>query len=187
MHRRIIVAIVTVFLCGGAAAAQVPKGNVFFGYSYNHADFNAGGSRNLNGWEGTLEGKFLPFIGIAADISGNYGSGESLHNVIFGPQLSVPIGRFTPFAHALVGVGHISGNGASDTSLSDAFGGGVDYKVVPLVGWRFQVDALQTRFFIAVEDHIGGDLIHGQYQVVDGGVVKASRIRSGLHVVSNRT
>jgi hypothetical protein len=130
------------------ASAQVPtKGNIFFGYSYNRADFNGAGSANLNGWEGSLEGKVLPFVGIVADFSGHYGLGDSVHNVTFGPRVSFPVGKFTPFAHALVGVGHISGNSVSDTALSDALGGGIDYHIFPLLGWRFQLDALQTRFF----------------------------------------
>ncbi len=147
MYRRVAAGLVILFLVV-AASAQVPtKGNIFFGYSYNRADFNGAGSANLNGWEGSLEGKVLPFVGIVADFSGHYGLGDSVHNVIFGPRVSLPIGRFTPFAHALVGVGHISGNSASDTSLADALGGGIDYRVFHMLGWRFQLDALQTRFF----------------------------------------
>src|SRR5579872_3072772 len=116
--RRAAVALVILLLVA-AASAQIPtKGNVFFGYSYNSADFNAAGRTNLNGWDGSLEGKFLPWVGIVADISGNYGAGESLHNVLFGPRRSVPVGPFTPFVHALAGVGHISGNGASNTSFA---------------------------------------------------------------------
>jgi hypothetical protein len=154
VYRRIAVGLVILFLVA-AASAQIPtKGNIFFGYSYNSADFNAAGRANLNGWEGSLEGKVLPFVGIVADISGHYGVGDSVHNVIFGPQVSVPIGRFTPFAHALLGVGHISGNSASNTSLADALGGGIDYRVFHVIGWRFQLDALQTRFFSQTQNDL---------------------------------
>ena len=45
--------------------------------------------------------------------------------------MSLPIGRYTPFAHALLGVAHEnSGGGLSDTSFGDAIGGGLDYKIV---------------------------------------------------------
>jgi hypothetical protein len=135
-----------------AASAQIPtKGNIFFGYSYNRADFN-GSHANLNGWEGSLEGKFLPWIGLVADLSGHYGSGDSVHSVLFGPRASVSVGKFTPFAHLLIGVGHFSASSTSDTSFSDAFGGGVDYRLFHVVGWRFQADALQTRFFSRTQD-----------------------------------
>lgn len=140
---------ITLLVLSAAASAQIPtKGNIFFGYSYNRADFNAGGHSNLNGWEGSLEGKFLPWVGLVADISGHYGSHDSIYNVIFGPQVSVSVGKFTPFAHVFVGVGHFSSSSSSsDTSFSDAFGGGVDYRIFRGIGWRFQGDALQTRFF----------------------------------------
>ena len=138
-----------------SAAAQVPtKGNVFFGYSYDNADFNSAGRSSLNGWDGSLEGKFLPWVGVVVDISGHYGSGASVHNVIFGPRVSVAVGKFTPFAHVLVGVGHYSDSAVSDTSFSDAFGGGIDYRLVHGLGWRFQLDALQTRFFSATQDDV---------------------------------
>jgi hypothetical protein len=127
--------------------AQVPtSGNVFIGYSYNRANF-AGDSVNLSGWTGALEGKVAPFLGIVADLSGEYGSGVSQHNVLFGPRVSTSIGRIRPFAHLLIGVSHISGGGDSDTSFGDAIGGGIDYKLIKVIGWRFQGDLLQTRFF----------------------------------------
>jgi len=101
------------------ALAQIPtKGNVFFGYSYASADFSSNRRTNLNGWNGSLEGKVLPWVGFVADISGLYGSQNvsavptvsadtSVHNVLFGPRVSVAVGKFTPFAHALFGASHI--------------------------------------------------------------------------------
>ena len=140
---------------GGESAAQIPtKGNVFFGYSYNNADFNGGGRLSMNGWEGSLEGHVAPWIGIVADLSGHYRAGVSVHNVVFGPRISVPVGNFTPFAHALVGVGHTSDGSVSDTSFSDALGGGLDYRLVHGLAWRFQLDALQTRFFSATQNDV---------------------------------
>src|SRR5713101_196965 len=102
-----------------AALAQIPtRGNVFFGYSYGSADFSSAGRTNLNGWNGSLEGKVLPWVGFVADLSGLYGSqnisavlaskvNTSVNSVILGPRVSVAVGRFTPFAHALFGVSHI--------------------------------------------------------------------------------
>jgi hypothetical protein len=134
-------------LLSTAGFAQVPtSGNVFLGYSYDRANFSGGGV-NLNGWNGALEGKVAPFFGIVADISGQYGSGISQHNVLFGPRVSTSLGRIRPFAHLLIGVSHISGGGDSDTSFGDAIGGGIDYKLIKIIGWRFQGDLLQTRFF----------------------------------------
>jgi len=164
------------FLLTTVAFAQVPtSGNVFVGYSYMSADL-PGGRANLNGWNASVEGKVLPLLGIVADFSGNYGSQNppqftscpggalglscSVHeeNYLFGPRLGFSIGKFRPFVHGMVGVGHINesagGFSGSDTSLADALGGGIDYHLIPLVSWRVQVDALQTRFFGGTQENI---------------------------------
>ena len=168
----------SLFLLTSTPKAQIlPKGNVFVGYSYNRAGTSQPGafntdSSNLNGWEGSLEGKLLPFIGIVADVSGHYGSTtfaapidctlaqplcSPIHqdvkeyNFLLGPRVSVAVGKVRPFAHALFGAAHINLNGSgtsnSDTSFATAIGGGIDYHLLPLLGWRVQGDYLQTRFF----------------------------------------
>lgn len=146
-----------------AACAQVPGGNVYVGYSYLRADL-PGGDTNLNGWNGSVEIKVLPLLGLVGDFSGNYGSqtvtstffvpeSASVHqnNFIFGPRLGISLGKFRPFVHALIGVSHISESATdfsnSDTSFADALGGGIDYHLIPAINWRLQIDALQTRFF----------------------------------------
>ena len=134
----------------GEAAAQVPtRGNVFFGYSYNHAEIVSNDGTNLNGWNAQLEGKFLPWIGIVGDLGGTYGSHVSEHNYLFGPRVSVSVGKVRPFAELLIGAGHISvGNGSdSDTSFANAVGGGLDYRIVGPVAVRGQLDWIHTRFF----------------------------------------
>jgi Outer membrane protein beta-barrel domain len=146
-----------------AALAQIPtRGNVFFGYSYGSADFSSNGRTNLNGWNGSLEGKVLPWIGFVADFSGFYGSQNvpvipsfnvdtTVNTVVLGPRLSVSVGKFTPFAHALFGASHIhesaTGFSDSDTSFASALGGGIDYRLFAPIAWRVQADMLQTRFF----------------------------------------
>jgi opacity protein-like surface antigen len=151
------------------ATAQLPtSGSIFVGYSYAHADLYSSNTTNLNGWEGSLTGRVLPYVGIVADLSGHYGADElplgcsssacvnvhastKMYNALFGPQISVPVSRITPFAHVLVGVGHVSANAPSisdsDTSVATAVGGGVDYQLIHDVAWRAQMDLLHTRFF----------------------------------------
>jgi opacity protein-like surface antigen len=125
-----------------------------------------------------VEGKVLPFIGIAADFDGHYGSQNfpiicpacpvgiplggtvnasfNEHNYLFGPRVSVSVGKVRPFAEALFGAGHVSANNGvgSDTSFATALGGGLDYKLIPLVAWRIQGDYLQTRFFGATQNNV---------------------------------
>jgi hypothetical protein len=145
------------------AAAQIPKGNIFVGYSYGSADLNSNNRSNLNGWEGSLEGKVLPWVGIVADFNGLYGTNNfpstsqnfhvdaREHNFLFGPRVSVSVGKLRPFAHALFGAGYVSvstqGYSASDTAFATALGGGLDYRLIHGLAWRFQGDYLQTRFF----------------------------------------
>ena len=180
-----VLATVAFLLCGGLAQAQIPtSGNVFIGYSLSGGDVAipsaperspAAHAADLNGWEGSLEGKLLPWVGIVADLSGQYGSHDlqvcsfvvppcsafgfraHRYTVLFGPRVSVPIGRFTPFAHALVGVGRVTDTGdsisATDTSWAYAIGGGLDYKLIPGIAWRVQGDELHTRFFGETQHH----------------------------------
>jgi hypothetical protein len=70
-----------------------------------------------------------------------------LYTFTFGPQVSLPLGRFKPYAHALFGGAlyrELQFFGGSDTSFADELGGGVDVSVIPRVAWRVQADALQT-------------------------------------------
>jgi hypothetical protein len=143
----------------GAAWAQIPtSGNVFFGYSYEHTPIVTADTTNMNGWDASLEGKFLPWIGLVADIDGHYGnhdySGTSApvtsHNALFGPRVSVSVKRFRPFGEFLVGVSHVTrGNGFSDsdTSFANAVGGGLDYRVFGPFTVRGQLDWVSTRFY----------------------------------------
>lgn len=190
--RKTIAVLSVLFLTSVWAAAQIPtKGNVFLGYSYGRVNFSApaalpdtGGlvfsnPANLNGWNGSLEGRVFPFVGIVADLSGYYGSPTvtvtcgnvpgcvpisekatgHLYNVLFGPRVSVSVGKFTPFAHALLGVGHVSETASapqfshSSTSFAYALGGGIDYKLIRGIAWRGQLDFLQNRFFSSTQDN----------------------------------
>ena len=73
VNRTIAIAF-TLFMLPGAVYAQVPSGNVYFGYSYMSADLVSNNRTSLNGWNGSIEGKVLPFIGMVADFSGEYGT-----------------------------------------------------------------------------------------------------------------
>jgi len=159
MHRLSAI-VLALLLLATAAVAQgpIPKGNVFFGYSYLSADLVTNDRANLNGWNGSLEGKVFPYVGIVADLSGHYGTtnlplgpgnpgNAHLYNFLFGPRVSVSVGKLTPFAEALFGAAHTNIGGDTDTSFSEAVGGGIDYKLIPAVAWRVEVDYLHTRLF----------------------------------------
>jgi hypothetical protein len=162
------VAFILLFL-PAAAFAQIPaRGNVYFGYAYGSADFSSAGRTNLNGWNGSLEGKVLPWVGFVVDFSGLYGSQNTsaipgfnvntqVNSVVLGPRVSLPVGKITPFAEALFGASHrhdsATGFSESDTSFATALGGGIDYRLIHGLGWRVQADLLQTRFFSGTQNN----------------------------------
>ena len=161
------------FLFSTAASAQ--RFNAFVGYSHIGFGPNLYSlqldplspplRRSKNGWNASLEAKVLPVLGIVADFSGYYGNSTaslgcsqyvafcgasnanfSLYSFTFGPQVSLPFGRFKPYAHALFGVSLSRPLLASNNSFADLLGGGIDISLVPRLAWRAQADVTQTRF-----------------------------------------
>lgn len=168
-----------IFFAATLASAQIPaSGNIFVGYSFErtnwsglHSTFGLPvGSPNLNGWEASLEGKVLPHVGIVTDFASHYGS-QTFNQVppggpanvtghqwelMFGPRLSIPAGKFTPFAEAMFGVAHIHNGGdlptSSNTSFANAIGGGLDYRLIRLVAVRVEGDYLRTSLFSTTQN-----------------------------------
>jgi hypothetical protein len=152
----------------GFAQTQTPTGgNAFIGYSFNRASTGWSDTGNLNGWEASVEGKMAPFVGAVADVSTQYGtlqlpvvhvfggsgsidSTTRVVSYLFGPRVSASVGKFRPFAQALIGAGHLHESALEfhygETCFADALGGGVDYRLMPQLAWRVQGDLLQTRF-----------------------------------------
>ncbi|MBZ5642107.1 MAG: hypothetical protein LAO19_05060 [Acidobacteriia bacterium] len=147
MVRRFSPLLGLILLISISARAQ-DRVELFGGYSFEHYAGTPG--RNLNGWEITGKYKLAPWAGIAADLDGQYGlpsqpQARTLHFLV-GPQISFP-GRISPYIHALGGFGHFQGNGGQ-TSFAAAVGGGVDWRIAPLLSWRMiQADDVVTRFF----------------------------------------
>jgi hypothetical protein len=164
----------TLLILSAFSRAQwVPKrGNAFFGYSYSGGQvFNPGAiGVHMNGWEGSAEGKFLPWLGGVADLDWHYG-GTSVtcgavgpncpslrfrlngtrESLLFGPRASADICNYTVFAQFLLGLTFetvaAGTTSTSDKSFSDGVGGGVDYKLLKSVAWRGQVDWIHMRLF----------------------------------------
>jgi hypothetical protein len=183
MRRSVFVAAALLIFAGFSgttANAQVPtSGNVYFGYTYYNTDLSLNRG-NLNGWEGTLEGKLVPLLGIVADLTGHYGTlnfpvppcsvpvgtgggscptgvnaSAHVYEALFGPRVGVPIGKFRPFGEFEVGVAHVATNGfGSNTSFGSAVGGGLDYRLFRPIAWRVQGDYVHTSFFHAGQNNL---------------------------------
>jgi hypothetical protein len=77
---------VLLLMLAPAAVAQIPKGDVFLGYSYSRTTLTvplflpdtggiAGtGETNLNGWNAAVAGKVFPFVKLVGDFNSHYGS-----------------------------------------------------------------------------------------------------------------
>jgi hypothetical protein len=160
MARRLLLLLGVFFLFSISAKAQTI--GLFGGYTYERLGTSP--ARNLNGVELAGQYKFASWLSAVADFDGHFGlpsglDGRTLH-FMAGPEISLP-GRISPFIHVLGGIGHVYDNGFSSTSFASAFGGGVDWRIAPLLSWRV----------------IQGDDIITHYS---GGVQHSARISTGL-------
>jgi len=163
--RKALIATIFVLAFSFIAAAQsTPKAEVFGGYQYTNADLALPDRASLNGWNAQLSGYFNRNLGITADFSGIYGSPDSgfgpfvgsvdttAYSYMFGPVLRAPMGKATPYVHALFGATHIEADNVTlgnftDTAFSYALGGGFDLNFHRRLALRLaQVDFYATRF-----------------------------------------
>jgi len=172
---RVTATILLLFILSIAAHAQLPSGNVFIGYSYARADLSFADHASLRGWDASLEGKLFPMVGMVAEMSSHYNYSSIplctipgvcpavavnsvLRTYAAGPQVSLPFGKFSPFAHALFGAAHIKEGGdgfaVADTSFAAILGGGLDYHLFYRIKWRVQADEVQTRFFDSTQNNL---------------------------------
>ncbi len=160
-------AFITLLGAVGVQAQDVPKAEIFTGYSYSHIGNGSNSGINLNGWNASITGNVNSWFGITADFSGHYGSPQGTstnrHSFLFGPKLTYRgADKISAFAHALFG-GVRAHRGltppgpsgsplpqlppVSETAFGMVLGGGVDYKVNTRVAIRLiQADYVMTRF-----------------------------------------
>jgi hypothetical protein len=142
----IVIGIMLCF-CSSSRAQDVPRVEIFGGYSYRNIDLSSlsnalnqagvsgvGDRLSLNGWETAANVNFNRWIGVEGDLSGHYKgdcerlSGLTCKDLSFmgGPRFTYRKGKITVFAHGLFGgdTASVSTNasnlvsGASDVSLS---------------------------------------------------------------------
>ncbi len=168
MFARRVLAVVLLF-AGAALAQTVDRVEIFGGYSFAPRDFSGGtiGQGGLKaGWNASVNFKFSRIAGLMADVSGYYkhqGAGSCnggltscsahVYTAMFGPQLTLPLPKIKPFAHALFGVAVAGQNGTApanpftgNTEPAVALGGGVDFSLSRHIALRGQGDYLLTHF-----------------------------------------
>ncbi len=141
-------------LCGSAFGQDVPRAEVFGGYSYLNIDTNGLSSRqSANGWEAAISGNFNNWFGVEGDVAGYYKTiaGVSVRDYSYagGPRFNYrQLPSVTIFGHALLGGDHLTGSfaglSASQDSFASAFGGGVQWRVAPQWAVRASGDYVLT-------------------------------------------
>ena len=141
MRKLVLASILVLLLSAWCAAAEgtaaVPKVDIFGGYSLLRVNPGISGvsSFTFNGWDTQVTGNFNRYLGVTADISGEYksfspadvgatGTGSAKLNIysfLFGPTLTYRKGKFEPFVHTLFGVSH----GSASASGTITGGGGI--------------------------------------------------------------
>ena len=145
MKVRVVLSLFTfLFIFGAGVYAQdVPKVDIFAGYSYVRENPATTGARsfNLNGGSASIAYNANHWLSGVADFGG-YTNGNilktnvsgTLSTYLFGPRVSYRhFDRVTPFAQVLFGVAHANTNflgaSGSDNAFGMTVGGGVDYNL----------------------------------------------------------
>jgi opacity protein-like surface antigen len=153
MKRFMFIALTMLSFAAIASAVDVPKVELFEGYSYFHRDSEGSSSAyNLNGWRESVAFNAHKNIGLVADVSGSYGSVANVdykvHSFLFGPQFSLRSEKATPFVHALFGLTNSKASGTSvdtsENSFAMALGGGIDVNA----GKRLAIRIVQADYFM---------------------------------------
>jgi|SRR5579864_537298 len=146
--------------CIGQASSRV---DFFGGFSYVNQDISLSSPNALTGWNASATFTVNHQYSVVADFSGYYpgynpgcigcGNHARIHTFLFGPQISITRGRFTPFARFLLGDTHMRPTvegipnyvtSTSNNSLTYAGGGGVDVGLTHRFALRGQVDWLRN-------------------------------------------
>ena len=167
--RRIFLSLLWIAAAAVPAMSQeeFPKREVFMGYGYVRPE---GGQANLSGWHASPASNVNSWVGLAVELTGEYGtqtlavtgfngqpasvkSKVNFHSLAFGPRFTYRRSEaFTPFAHVLLGAAR--GNWKSpasvageETTLGLAAGGGLDTRVAEHINLRLiQAEWVRTRF-----------------------------------------
>jgi len=135
-------------------AQEMPRVQVFGGYSYTRFDSPSFGfinKSNLNGYNFAPAYNLLYGFGVVAELSGQYNSTLNLRDLAVGPQFLYPRGKSTFFAHFMVGDARTLvqiANTEGDTARAVIVGGGMDREISRRFALRlFQVDYVHTSLF----------------------------------------
>lgn len=144
-----------------AGAQDMPRVQVFGGYSYTRFDspsFGFANASNLNGYTFSPAYNLLYGFGVVAELSGQYGSKLNLRDIAIGAQFLYPKGKSRFFGHFLVGDARTLvqvANTEGDTARAVILGGGMDRDISSRFALRvFQVDYVHTSLFKDTQNNL---------------------------------
>jgi hypothetical protein len=123
--RQLIVAagLLGTLLLATPAQAQAPLGEVFLGGSFARNE-----GTNFGGWNTSVTGNFLPWLGVTGDFAGHYNSPVTIYTYTVGPRLSFQQGSgLAPFTQATFGGSRVTIGGLSESGFGMYIGGGLDW------------------------------------------------------------
>ena len=142
-------------------AQEIPRVQVFGGYSYLRFDsrsFGFANGSNLNGYSLAPAFNLTREFGVVAELSGQYGSHLNLRDIAVGPQVLYLRNNTLFSGHVLIGDSRTFvsvGNTAGDTARAVVVGGSVDRPVSPRFAWRVvQVDYVYTTLFHGTQNNL---------------------------------
>jgi hypothetical protein len=143
-----------------AGAQDMPRVQVFGGYSYiryDTASFGFANSTGVNGYNFSPAYNIIRGFGVVVELSGQYKTNLNFRDLAVGPQFIYLRGKKTFIAHLLIGDSRSliqAGTPQEDTARVVAFGGGMDYDLTPRFAVRaFQIDYLHTTLFNATQSN----------------------------------
>jgi hypothetical protein len=143
------------------AAQDMPRVQVFGGYSYIRYDtpsFGFSNTSGLNGYTVSPAYNLIRGFGVVAELSGQYGSNLDFRDVAVGPQFLYPRGKAMFFGHILFGEARSLvrvGGGEEDTARATSFGGGMDLDLSARFAVRVvQVDYIRSTLFSEKQNNV---------------------------------
>lgn len=182
MRRVLVCLIPIVLLVSSVYAQEVPRVELFGGYSYLNLDTSGRTDRlNFNGFDTNVTFNVNRHLGVEVDFAGHFqspcdqGVAIQANNrcaewaYMAGPKVSFRKERLTPFAHVLFGGDTFSNSNsqggeftftASQTRWAMATGGGLDFIVSP----RISVRVAQFDYFMTNHNLIIGNFVDPGHQ-----------------------
>lgn len=134
------------------AAQESARAEAFGGYAFARDH-----DRNMHGWDGAVTFSVSKWLGVSADISGQYvalgPTDRARFALLGGARVSPWRGRFTPFGYALAGAFHTRSHleflsvsvNEGETDPGAALGGGVGVRVSGRWAAEVKADAALIR------------------------------------------